>query len=149
MIFDAVVELHGKTATGIEVPEEVVAQLGSSQRPAVRVTINGYTYRSTVARMRGQFLLPLSAENRAGAGVAAGETVAVTLELDDQPREIEVPPDLAAALADDPVARGFFETLSYSNKRWHVQQIEGAKAEATRQRRVQKSLEVLRAGQKP
>jgi hypothetical protein len=147
--FTATLELHGKTATGIEVPEEVVTALGSSQRPAVTVTINGYSYRSTIAKMRGQFLLPLSAENRAGAGAEAGDVLEVGVTLDDQPRVLEVPPDLAAALDKDPRAKAFFETLSYSNKRWHTQQIESAKTDATRERRVAKSIEVLRAGKKP
>ena len=98
MRFRATVELGGKTATGIEVPEEVVAALGSHKRPPVRVTIGDYTYRSTVARMGGRFLLPVSAEVRAGAGVAAGDEVDVEVALDDAPREVTVPDDLAVAL---------------------------------------------------
>jgi hypothetical protein len=85
------VQLNGKTATGIEVPAEVVAGLGPGQRPPVRVTIGDYSYRTTVARMGGRFLVSLSAENRAAAGVAAGDEVDVDLELDDAPREVEVP----------------------------------------------------------
>src|SRR3954452_7781996 len=93
--FTAEVELGGKTATGIEVPEAVVEQLGSGQRPKVAVTIGGHTYRTTVGRMGGRSLIPLSAEHRAAAGVAAGDTVEVHLALDDAPREVEVPADLA------------------------------------------------------
>ncbi len=149
MKFTAPLELHGKTATGITVPEDVVTALDAGQRPAVNVTINGYTYRSTIARMRGVFLLPLSAENRAGAGAQAGDVLEIEVTLDDQPRVLEVPPDLAAALDKDPQAKAFFESLSYSNQRWHTQQVDGAKTDATRERRVAKSIEVLRAGKKP
>ena len=91
-------QLNGKTATGIEVSDEIVAGLGQGKRPPVRVTIGGYSYRTTVARMGGRFLISLSAENLAAAGVAAGDEVEVGLELDDAPREVEVPADLAAAL---------------------------------------------------
>src|ERR1044072_9995434 len=94
----ATVELAGKTATGIEVPEDVVAALGSGNRPPVTVTIGGHTYRTTVARMGGRFLIPLSAENRTGAGVAAGDQVDVDIALDSGPREGAVPAALAAAL---------------------------------------------------
>ncbi|MFI7148227.1 YdeI/OmpD-associated family protein [Nonomuraea sp. NPDC050022] len=136
MRFRAVVERGGKTATGIEVPSEVVEGLGGSRRPAVSVTINGYGYRSTVASMGGRYMLPLSAENRQGAGVAAGDEVEVTLELDTAPREVAVPADLAAALDDAPEAKRFFEGLSYSRKLRYVLQVEGAKKAETRQRRV-------------
>ena len=98
MRFRATVQLNGKTATGIEVPDEAVAELGQGQRPPVRVTIGSYSYRTTVARMGGRFLVSLSAENRAAAGVAAGDEVEVDLELDDAPRQVEVPADLKAAL---------------------------------------------------
>lgn len=144
MKFRATVRLEGKTATGIEVPPKVVASLGPTQRPAVNVTINGYTYRSTVAAYKGVYMLPLSAEHRAGAGVAAGERVEVELELDAAPREVTVPADFAKALAKDKAARAFFERLSYSNKNRHVLSIEGAKTPETRQRRIEKALADLR-----
>lgn len=98
MRFDATIRLAGKSATGIPVPDAVVAHLGSGKRPAVVVTLNGFSYRSTVASMRGEFMLPLSAERREAAGVAAGDGVEVELELDTAPRVVEVPVDLAAAL---------------------------------------------------
>jgi hypothetical protein len=98
MRFHATIELGGKTATGIEVPAEVVAALGSGKRPPVRVTINEYTYRSTVASMGGRFMLPVSAEVRGSAGISAGEEVDVDIELDTEPREVTVPPDFAGAL---------------------------------------------------
>ncbi len=146
MRFRTTIELGGKTATGIRVPDEVVTSLGSSKRPAVHVTINGYTYRSTVASMGGQFMLPLSAEHRASAGVAAGDEVEVDIELDTEPREVAIPPDVADALAQDAEARRFFEGLSYSNKQRVVLSIEGAKTAETRQRRLAKAVGLLREG---
>ena len=136
----------GKTATGIEVPASVVQSFGSSKKPAVKITINGYGYRSTVAVMAGKFMLPVSAEHRAGAKIAAGETVDVTLELDAAPRVLEVPQDFLDVLAVDAAAKTFFESLSYSNKRRFVLSIEAAKSAETRARRVTKSVETLRAG---
>ncbi len=144
MEFSTTIELGKKTATGFEVPDHVVESLGSTKRPAVRVTINGFTYRSTVARMGGRFLIPLSAENRTGANVAAGETVVVDIVLDTEPREVILPEDVAAALDADPVAKGAFETLSYSNRRRHVLAIESAKTEETRRRRIDRVLGELR-----
>ena len=121
----------GLTATGIQVPEEVVEALGAGRRPAVKVTVNGYTYRSTVAVMGGAYMISLSAEHRA----AGGEEVDVDLDLDTAPREVSVPADFAAALDAEPAARRTFDGLSYSNRSWHVLQVEGAKTEQTRQRR--------------
>jgi Domain of unknown function (DUF1905)/Bacteriocin-protection, YdeI or OmpD-Associated len=144
MKFSATVELGGKTATGIEVPDDVVAGLGSHKRPAVRVTIGEYTYRSTVARMGGRFLLPVSAEVRKAAGVAAGDEVDVELVLDDAPREVPVPDDLAAALDAVPGARARFDALSYTARKEHVRAVEEAKAAATRERRIAKAVDTLR-----
>jgi uncharacterized protein YdeI (YjbR/CyaY-like superfamily) len=96
--------------------------------------------------MGGRFLLPLNAENREAAGVAAGDEVDVTVELDDRPREAELPADFAAALEHEPAAASFFAGISYSDKRWHVLSIEGAKKEETRQRRIEKSVAMLREG---
>ncbi|WP_433435147.1 YdeI/OmpD-associated family protein [Nonomuraea sp. CA-141351] len=146
MRFRTTVELGGKTATGLEVPAEVVEGLGAGKRPSVTVTINSHTYRSTVAPMGGRFMLPLSAENRQGAGVAAGDEVEVEVALDTAPREIEVPADLAEALEHAPEARKFFESLSYSRKRRYVLQIEGAKKPETRQRRVTDTIAKLADG---
>lgn len=146
MTFRATIILGGKTATGIEVPPEVVANLGSSKRPPVRVTINDYTYRSTVAVMGGTFMLPVSAEVCERAGVAAGDEVEVDLALDTEPREVTVPADLAAALNQDATAQRAFEGLSYSNKRRLVLAIDGAKTAETRQRRVTKAIGNLREG---
>jgi len=146
MRFESIIRLTGKTACGIPVPEEVVTGLGSSRRPAVRVTIKGYTYRSTVAHMGGEYLVGVSAENREAAGVKAGEDVVVDLELDTEPRVLAVPPDLADALDRDARARAFFDGLSYSNKQRFVLPIEGAKTSETRQRRIDKTVSALREG---
>ncbi|HUF06810.1 MAG TPA: YdeI/OmpD-associated family protein [Candidatus Binatia bacterium] len=146
MRFHATVEHSGRTATGIHIPAEIVGALGSGKRPAVKVTINGFTYRSTVAVVGGIFMVGLSAENRAGAGVAGGDEVDVEIELDTEPREVSVPEDLAAALDAEPAARATFDGLSYSNRSWHVLSVAGAKTDATRQRRIAKSVEALREG---
>lgn len=146
MRFRATIELGGKTATGIQVPAEVVERLGAGKRPHVAVTINGYTYRSTIAPMGGVYMLPVSAEVREAAGVAAGDEVDVAVELDTAPREVEVPADLAAALAGNAEAKRFFEGLSYSNKRRIVLSIEGAKTAETRERRIAKAVSDLQQG---
>ena len=137
---------NDKTATGFRVPDDVVEALGKGKRPPVRVTINGYTYRSTVAVMGGAYMLGVSAENRAGAGVKGGGEIDVELELDTSPREVSVPADFAAALDAETSAKRTFDSLSNSNKSWHVLQIEGAKSDETRQRRIAKSVEALREG---
>lgn len=147
MRFRATIELGGKTATGIQVPGEVVEGLGSGKRPRVQVTINGYTYRSTVAPMGGVFMLPVSAEVRERASVAAGDTVEVEVQLDTEAREVTVPPDFAAALDGDADARRFFDGLSYSNKQRLVLAIESAKTSETRQRRISSTVSKLHVGQ--
>jgi bacteriocin resistance YdeI/OmpD-like protein/uncharacterized protein DUF1905 len=146
MRFSATLELHGKTATGIRVPPEIVAALGPSKRPPVRVTLAGHAYRSTVAARGDAFLLPVSAEHRAAAGVEAGDEVDVELELDSEPREVAVPPDLAAALEAEPEARQFLAGLSPSQQKWFAQSVEEAKKPETRQRRVDKAVAMLREG---
>jgi len=135
-----------KTATGIEVPAEVVEALGAGKRPPVRVTINGFTYRSSIAVMGGQYMVGVSAENRAGAGVKGGDEIDVDIELDTAPREVVVPPELAAALDAEPAARRTFDALSYSNRSWHVLQVTGARTDETRERRIEKSIAALREG---
>jgi Bacteriocin-protection, YdeI or OmpD-Associated/Domain of unknown function (DUF1905) len=135
-----------KTATGIEVPPGIVEALGSGKRPPVRVTINGYTYRSTVAVMGGVFMIGVSAENRQATGVAAGDEVEVDLELDTEPRVVTVPADLAEALDANPAARQKFDRLSYSHQLQHVLAVEGAKSAETRQRRIGKTVADLSGG---
>jgi hypothetical protein len=146
MRFRTRVELGGKTATGLPVPPEVVGALGAGKKPAVRVTVDGHTYRSSIASRGGVYLIPLSAENRTAAGVAAGDEVDVDVELDDAPREVSVPDDLRTALAGDDAARATFDALPYSHKQRHVLAIEGAKTPETRARRIDKALEMLRSG---
>lgn len=123
-------------ATGLPVPAEAVAALGKGKKPPVKVTIGGHTYRSTVAAYGDVYMLPLSAENRTAAGVNAGDQVEVTLELDLEPRTVAVPDDLAAALAAKPGAAEAFAALSYSARKEFVRQVESAKAEETRTRRI-------------
>ena len=146
MRFRTTIQQSGKTATGIQVPEQVIGALGAGKRPAVKVTINGYTYRSSVASVGGRFMVGVSAEHRAGAGVAGGDEVDVDLELDAAPREVRVPADFAAALDAEPAARRTFDGLSYSNRSWHVLQVEGAKTSETRQRRIARSVDILKHG---
>ena len=143
MRFRTTLERHGKTATGIEVPDDVVAALDAGKRPAVRVTVNGHTWRSTVAVMGGRNLVGVSAENRAAAGVSAGDVLDVELVVDTEKREVEVPADLAAALAAAPDAAAAFAALSYSNKSRHVLSVEGAKTDETRARRIAKAVSDL------
>lgn len=146
MRFRTTILQSGGTATGIRIPDEVVESLGAGRRPPIRVTINGFTYRSTVAVMGGDYMVGVSADNRAGAGVKGGDEVDVDIELDTAPREIDVPADFASALDKEPAARKKFDGLSYSNKSWHTLQISGAKTDETRQRRIAKSIEALRDG---
>jgi len=136
----------GKTATGIEVPAEHVAALGTSRRPAVRATIAGHTYRTSVAMMRGHFMLPVSAAVREAAGVAGGDEVDVELELDTGPREVVLPADLERALRADAQAAAAYDGLSYSRRQRLVLPIGEAKTDETRHRRIAKAVEVLREG---
>ncbi len=133
---------------GIEVPDDVVSSLGAGKRPPVVVTINGKSYRSSIAVMGGQTLVGVSAANRELTGVAAGDTVEVDVELDTQPRVVEVPDDVAAALAAEPAAAEFYRTLNYSSQRRYVEPIGLAKTAETRARRVAKVVEDHKAGKK-
>ncbi|MEV4317423.1 YdeI/OmpD-associated family protein [Actinocrispum sp. NPDC049592] len=144
MRFRATIELSGKTATGVPVPDEVVEALGDSKRPAVKVKIENYTYRSTVSRMGGRFMVPLSAEHRTAAGVQAGDQIDVDLELDTEPRVVEVPADLGAALDAEPAARKAFDKLPFTHQKEWVRSIEDAKKPETRVRRIEKAVTTLR-----
>lgn len=123
-------------ATGLRVPAEAIAALRAGKKPKVTVSLNGYTYRTTVAAYGDVFMLPLSAEHREAAGVKAGDQVEVTIELDLEPRIVDVPADLAAALAQKPGATAAFDALSYSVRKEYVRQVESAKAQETRDRRI-------------
>ena len=144
--FRTTLRQEGKTATGFEVPPEVVEALGGGKRPPVTITINGYTYRSTVFPYTEAYMLPLAAEHRTAAGVQAGDDIEVTLELDTAPRILEVPPELAAALDTDPEAKTFFDGLSYSNKRVFTLSVEGTSNPETKARRVEKAIALMREG---
>ena len=146
MRFRTTILQEGKTAMGFVVPAEVVEALGAGKRPPVRVTINGYTYRNTVAVLGGKYMIGVSSDHRGPAGVVGGEAVEVDLELDTAPRVIDVPTDLAAALGANPAARATFEKLSYSNRSWHVLQVTGTKNPDTRARRIEKSVATLAEG---
>jgi hypothetical protein len=127
---------------GIDVPEDVVLGFGAGKRVPVNVTVNGHTWRSTVAVMGGKYLVGIPKDHRSAAGVAGGETHEVTLEHDAGPRTVEVPEDLAAALAAAGL-RDRFDALAYSHRKEHVRAIEDARTEATRERRIAKAIEKL------
>lgn len=149
MQFRAKIEPHGKTATGVEVPLKIVEALGKGNRPAVSVTINGVNYRSSIAVMGGRYLLGISAEVRTKAGIHANEEIEVQIELDDQPREVDIPLDLQKAFDRNADARKYYEQLSYSNKLRYVLPIEQAKTGETRQRRIDNTItEFKKAGRK-
>ena len=144
--FEAELLSTGKTTTGFIVPDAMVEALGGGRKPKVVARLGDYVMRSSVAFMGGQFWLGISAAHREGSGLKAGDRVTIRLELDTAPREVEVPADLAAALDAEPAARSTFDGLSYSNKQWHVLQVEGAKTDETRQRRIAKSVATLASG---
>jgi hypothetical protein len=144
MRFHSVVELGGRTATGIPVPNEVIEALGSGRRPPVTITINGYTYRTTAVRMGGRFLVPLSAENREAAGVTAGEEITVEIENDAAPREVMLPDDLADAM--DAAARATYDGLAFTHRKEWVRWVEEAKKPETRMARIAKTVAALREG---
>ncbi len=143
--FRAKVLAAGKTAAGVEVPEKIVLGLGSTKRPLVKVTINGYTYRSAIAPVGGTYMLGVSNEVRQNTGVAAGDTIDVDVVLDTEKRDVEVPPELAKALAKDPKAKKYFESLSYSRKYALAAPIAGGKTVETRERNLAKAMQELKA----
>lgn len=135
----------GGNNVGIEVPPEVVTAFERGKRIPVVVTIDGgYQYRNTIASMGGRFLISFNAETRAATGRGAGDEVEVRLDVDDAPRVVEVPADLAAELAKDTSARQVWDGLSYSRQRAHAESITGARTDATREKRVAKVLLELR-----
>jgi len=143
--FRTQLEAMGGNNVAIVVPDEVVTAFAHGKRVPVKVTIDGdYTYANTIASMGGRFLLSFNAETRKATGRVAGDEVEVRLELDDAPRAVALPPDLAAALEKDPAASAAWEALSYSRKKEHATAVESAKKEETRVRRLEKVLEALR-----
>jgi hypothetical protein len=143
MRFKTTLDLAGKTAAGFRVPAEVVESLGKGKRPPVVVTINGYSYRNTVAVYGDEYLIGVAAEHRGPAGVKPGDVMEVDLRLDTAPREVDVPRDFATALQSEPEAQRAFDALSYSNKRRLTLSVEGAKSPETRRRRIEKSITEL------
>jgi hypothetical protein len=128
--------------------DEQVAAVGEgAKRFPVVATVNGYTWRTSVARMGGEFLVGLNRAVRDGAGVAAGDTVEVRLELDEAPRDVDVPEALAAALAADDEARDTFEKLAYTHRKEFARWVEEAKRDETRERRVANTLAMLHKGE--
>lgn len=145
-MFETTLLQTGKTTTGIVVPPEIIEALGAGKKPAVNVTVNGFGYRSSVAVMGGQYMIAFSSERREASGLKGGDAITVTLDLDAAPRTMAVPDDLRAALAKDKDAKAFFETLSYSNQRRHIDPINAAKSAETRARRIEKSVALFREG---
>ena len=146
MKFHTTLKQGDKTATGIQIPNEVLEALGAGRKPPVKLTVNGYAYRSTVATVDGNFMVGFNADHRAASGIRGGDEIDVEIELDTEPRVVELPADLAAALEVDPKAKETFDKLSNSLKGYHVSQVTGAKTDETRQRRIEKSISVLREG---
>src|SRR5215213_6435486 len=143
--FQTTILQTGKNTAGIQVPEEIIEQLGAGKQPLVRVTINKYTYRSAVAVMNGKYMISFNPEHRKAAGVQGGDETDVTLELDIEPRTVEVPKDLKDALTKANVLNAFEKTAP-SMKKEYVRQVEEAKAQETRERRINKIVEKLSAG---
>ena len=129
--------------TGIEVPEHVLDRLGGGKKPLVVVTLNKYTYRSAVAKMAGKFLISLSAEHRKNANVKGGDESEINLEVDTEPRRVDVPLDLQKALDKNEAAKANFEKLAPSKKKALVLSIHEAKSDETRMRRIEKALQTL------
>lgn len=145
--FNTIIFQQGNN-TGIEVPEAVIEQLASGKRPAVHITLNRFSYRSTIGVMGGKYLIPLSAERRAAAGVKGGDQLEITLEPDTAPRVVDVPEELKKALSNNKKAEAFFNSLSYSGQLKYVLPISQAKTEETKQRRIEKAVNDLKAGKK-
>jgi hypothetical protein len=143
--FETTVTAAGNN-TGIVVPAEVVDQLAAGRRPPVLVDVNGHRYRSTVAVMGGRYMIGISAAVRAATGLSGGDPIRVTLTVADTPREVTVPADFAAALAASEGATEFFEKLSNSLQRYHVDTIDAAKTQQTRERRIAKAVALFGEG---
>ncbi len=143
--FETTVAASGNN-TGIVVPDEVIEQLAAGKRPPVLVNVNGYEYRNTVAVMGGRHMISISAAVRNVTGLKGGDPIRVTLTVADTPREVNVPADFAAGLAADERARAFFDKLSNSMQRYHVDNINAAKSADTRQRRIEKAIALFLDG---
>ncbi|MEA5079276.1 MAG: YdeI/OmpD-associated family protein [Anaerolineaceae bacterium] len=143
--FHTIILQTGKNTAGIQVPDEVIEQLGGGKRPLVCVKIAQYSYRSAIAVMDGKYMISFSAEHRQASGINGGDEADVTLELDLEPRAVELPEDLKAAL-EQAGAMAAFEKTAPSMKKEYVRQVEEAKAAETRERRISKIIEKLGSG---
>jgi Bacteriocin-protection, YdeI or OmpD-Associated/Domain of unknown function (DUF1905) len=143
MEFTTELEATGGNTTGFVVDEAVVEALGGGRRPKVVATVNGHTWRTSIAAMGGRFLLGASAAVREAAGLTAGRTYTVGVEIDTAPRTVEVPADLAAALAQDPAAAAAWAGLSHSHRRQHAEAVAAAKKPDTRARRIASTIAKL------
>lgn len=139
-------QAEGSTATGIVIPDKALEALGAGKKPPVKVTVNGYAYRSTVATVSGAYMVGFSADHRAATGLKGDDAIEVSIELDTEPRTVELPADFAAALKADKQAQAMYDKLSNSLKGYHVTQVTSAKTDETRQRRIEKSIATLHAG---
>jgi Bacteriocin-protection, YdeI or OmpD-Associated/Domain of unknown function (DUF1905) len=145
--FETILTAFGNN-TGIVIPEELVMSLESGKKPPVIVTINGFSYKNTVAVMGGQFLVGVNSDIRKKTGLQGGDPIEVTLELDTEPRVLEIPADFQQALDSNRVAKDFFEKLSYSNKQRFVLPLDQTKNPETRQKRIEKAIKDLSEGKK-
>jgi hypothetical protein len=132
--------------TGIEVPRALIDELGAGQRPPVLVNVNGFEFRTTVGVMSGKHLVGVTAATRKATGLAGGDAVHVVLTLATAPREVNVPDDFAAAMAANPPSADFFAGLSNSVQRFHIDNVNGAKTDETRQRRIETAVALFLAG---
>jgi hypothetical protein len=146
MEFRGELQKTGGTTTGFQIPDELVTALGGGGRPKVVVRVGEFEFRSSIAKMGGSYWLGVSAERRTAGGLDGGQVYDLDITLDDTPRTVEVPEDLAAALGAEPAAKTFWDGMSFSNQRWHVEQLTSAKTADTRSRRLARSLDLLRAG---
>lgn len=146
--FQSTILTAGKTATGICIPDDIIKKLGAGKKPPIKVTLNGYTYRSTVAVMGGKYMVSVSADVREASGVKGGDKLTVEIELDTEERTVSIPAELKKALDKNPKAKKFFEALSYSKQKVHSDSIANAKTPETLQRRIEKSITELNTGKK-
>jgi len=135
---------HGGNTAGFEIPDEVIDELGGGRRPKVVVTVGTHTWRSSIANMGGTFMLGVSMANREAAGVSAGETLDVDIELDTAPRTVDVPSELAGELERDASARAVWDSWSFTRQQEAARSLTEAKKPETRARRLEKVLAELR-----
>ncbi|HMG17043.1 MAG TPA: YdeI/OmpD-associated family protein [Saprospiraceae bacterium] len=141
--FHTTILQSGKTATGIEVPPEIVEQLNGGKKPLVVMTINGYTYRNAIAVMGGKYMVGVSAEIRKAANVEGGDKVEINIAMDTEVRTVEIPAELQKALDANPIAKMKFEALSNSKKKFLVIPINEAKTNETKQKRIEKAINLM------